>query len=173
MECAKCGYDSEKNRKRGDKILCDVCRRLAPDDDSSFEKYVGEKIDKESLEPFRKYLQNEGKRKKTMVKMATKGNLMSRAPFGYRTEEKKLIPAENYQEVIEIFEEFLNEKTSLRKIAEKHQLSVNGLKKVLRNFTYIGKIKFGNQIYEGDHKPIISTTLFNHVQNKMERMGIK
>lgn len=88
MECAKCGYDSEKNRKRGDKILCDVCRRLAPDDDSSFEKYVGEKIDKESLEPFRKYLQNEGKRKKTMVKMATKGNLMSRAPFGYRTEEK-------------------------------------------------------------------------------------
>lgn len=50
---------------------------------------------------------------------------------------------------------------------------MNGLKKVLRNFTYIGKIKFGNQIYEGDHKPIISTTLFNHVQNKMERMGIK
>ena len=111
--------------------------------------------------------------KQAMIKKAIKGNLMSRAPFGYKIEEGKLLPAENYKEVEEIFEEFLNEKVSLRKISEKHKLSVNGLKKILKNFTYIGKIKFNNQIFEGRHQPLLSSTLFNHVQNKLEKLGVK
>lgn len=111
--------------------------------------------------------------KQGMIKKAIKGNLMSRAPFGYKIEQGKLIPAENYKEIEEIFSEFLNEKTSLRKLAEKRQFSVNGLKKILKNFTYIGKIKFNNQIFEGTHQPLVSSTLFNHVQNKIEKMGIK
>ncbi|MGA2130382.1 MAG: recombinase family protein [Candidatus Pacearchaeota archaeon] len=111
--------------------------------------------------------------KKSMIKSATKGNLMSRAPFGYKIEDKKLIPAENYIEIQEIFEEFLENNISLRKVAQKHKLSVNGLKKILKNFTYIGKIKFNNQTFDGNHKAIISTTLFNHVQNKLEKLGIK
>ena len=98
---------------------------------------------------------------------------MSRAAFGYNIENKKLTPAENHEEIQEIYEEFLNSNISLRQLAAKHGLSVNGLKKVLTNFTYIGKIKFNNQIYEGTHQPIISSTLFNHVQNKIEKLGIK
>ena len=108
-----------------------------------------------------------------MMKEAIKGNLMSRAPFGYKIQDGKLIPAENFKEIEEIFEEFLNEKVSLRKISEKHKLSVNGLKKILKNFTYIGKIKFNNQIFEGKHQPLVSSTLFNHVQNKLEKLGVK
>jgi site-specific DNA recombinase len=111
--------------------------------------------------------------KQGMMKGAIKGNLMSRAPFGYKIQDGKLIPAENFKEIEEIFEEFLNEKVSLRKISEKHKLSVNGLKKILKNFTYIGKIKFNNQIFEGKHQPLVSSTLFNHVQNKLERLEIK
>lgn len=111
--------------------------------------------------------------KQGMVKKAIKGGVMSRAPFGYWIENKKLMPAENFREIEEIFEEFLREKISLRKLAEKHKLSVNGLKKILTNFTYIGKVKFNNQIFEGNHEPIISSTLFNHVQNKLERLNIK
>ena len=111
--------------------------------------------------------------KNSMIKKATQGNLMSRVPFGYKISEGKLIPAQNYQEVEEIFEEFLNNKISLRQLAKKHNLSVNGLKKILKNFTYLGKIKFNNQIHEGTHQPIVSSTLFNHVQNKLERLGIK
>jgi DNA invertase Pin-like site-specific DNA recombinase len=112
-------------------------------------------------------------RKNSMAEKAMHGNLMSRAPFGYEIIDGKLIPAEYSREVEEIFEEFLNEKVSLRTLAEKHKLSVNGLKKVLKNFTYLGKIKFNNQINEGTHQPIVSSTLFNHVQNKLERLGIK
>ena len=111
--------------------------------------------------------------KQGMIKKAMQGNLMSRTPFGYRIQDGKLIPAENFKEIEEIFEKFLNKNLSLRKIAEKYKLSVNGLKKILKNFTYIGKIKFNNQVYEGSHQPIISTTLFNHVQNKLEKLGIK
>ena len=111
--------------------------------------------------------------KQGMIKKATQGNLMSRAPSGYKIQDGKLIHAENSGEIEEIFEKFLNKNLSLRKIAKKHKLSVNGLKKILKNFTYIGKIKFNNQIYEGGHQPIISTTLFNHVQNKLEKLGIK
>ena len=111
--------------------------------------------------------------KQGMMKKAIKGNLMSRAPFGYRIEDGKLLHSENFKEIGEIFGEFLAEKVSLRKISEKHKLSVNGLKKILKNFTYIGKIKFNNQIFEGKHQPIISSTLFNHVQNKLEKLGIK
>lgn len=111
--------------------------------------------------------------KNSMIKKATQGNLMSRAPFGYNILEGKLVPAQNFREIEEIFEKFLNEDISLRQLAEKHHLSVNGLKKILKNFTYIGKIKFNNQIHEGTHQPIVSSTLFNHVQNKLERKGIK
>ena len=113
------------------------------------------------------------KQKQGMVKKAIKGHLMSRAAFGYKIKDKKLVQAENSDEIVEIFEEFLNEKISLRKLAEKHRFSVNGLKKILTNFTYIGKIKFNNQVYEGNHQAIISSTLFNHVQNKLEKLGIK
>jgi len=112
-------------------------------------------------------------RKNAMSAKASNGNLMSRAPFGYKIENKKLVPAENYKEVEEIFEEFLNNTVSLRTLAEKHHLSVNGLKKILKNFTYIGKIKFNNQIHEGNHQPLVSSTLFNHVQDKLEKLGIK
>ena len=111
--------------------------------------------------------------KQGMINKASAGNLMSRPAFGYKLENNKLVPAQNSEEVREIFEEFLNEKISLSQLAGKHNLSVNGLKKVLINFTYIGKIKFNNQIHEGNHKPIISSTLFNHVQNKIEKLGIK
>ena len=111
--------------------------------------------------------------KEGMIKRAIKGNPMSRAPFGYVLINGSLNPAENFNEIEEIFEEFLHNDMSLRQLSEKHGLSVNGLKKVLKNFTYIGKVKFNNQVFQGTHEPIISSTLFNHVQNKMEKLGIK
>ena len=111
--------------------------------------------------------------KKGMEQKAANGGIISRVPFGYKIREGKVVPAENFREVEEIFEDFLSSGLSLRKIAEKHKFSVNGLKKILKNFTYIGKVKFGNQVFNGNQEPIISTTLFNHVQNKIERLGIK
>ena len=111
--------------------------------------------------------------KKGMIKKATIGLPMSRPAFGYKYENKNLVPAENQNEIQEIFEEFLNKEITLTKLAKKHNLSVNGLKKILKNFTYVGKIKFDGQIHNGKHNPIISPTLFNQVQDKLERLKIK
>ncbi len=127
---------------------------------------------KKEIELLKKKLENRGEtQKKGMIARASKGNVVSRIPFGYAMENRKLVPAGNFREVEEIFEEFLKGEMSLRKISAKHKFSVNGLKKILKNFTYIGKVKFNNQIYNGNHEPIISSTLFNHVQNKLEEMG--
>ena len=95
---------------------------------------------------------------------------MSRPPYGYKIENGKLVPAEYSRVVEEIFEEFLTTNISLNQLSKKHNLSVNGLKKVLTNFTYIGKVKFNGEIYQGTHQSIISNTLFNHVQNKLQRV---
>ncbi len=109
----------------------------------------------------------------SMEKKARDGNPITRAPWGYRFENKKLVPTEHSYQVQEVFQDFLNQNISLRKLAEKYGLSVNGLKKILKNQTYLGKIKFNGQIHQGTHQPLISSTLFNHVQNKLERLGIK
>jgi len=109
----------------------------------------------------------------SMDKKARDGFLVSRAPLGYKIEDKKLVHGENSYLVNEIYNDFLNNNISLTKLAHKYSLSVNGLKKVLKNQTYLGKIKFDGQTYQGTHQSLISSTLFNHVQNKLEKLGIK
>jgi len=109
----------------------------------------------------------------SMDKRARDGGLVSRAPFGYKIQNKQLIPGENSFSVQEVFQDFLNSEDSLTKIAKKFNVSVNGLKKILRNQTYLGKIKFDGQTHQGSHQPLISSTLFNHVQDKLEKLGLK
>jgi site-specific DNA recombinase len=132
------------------------------------------KKENEELRKEISFLKSRGEiQKKGMIARASKGNIVSRVAFGYKLENGILTLAQNSREIEEIFEEFLNSNISLTQLSKKHNLSVNGLKKILTNFTYIGKIRFNNQIFEGNHEPIISTTLFNHVQNKLERLGIR
>lgn len=120
----------------------------------------------DKIEEERGHVQKEG-----MIKKFSEGNHMSRAPFGYEwnLREKILIPARNSKEIEEIFEEFLQPEMNLSILAKKHNLSINGLKKILRNFAYVGKVKFGGQIQEGKHAVLVSTILFNHVQDKLDK----
>ncbi|MGD9276172.1 MAG: recombinase family protein [Candidatus Pacearchaeota archaeon] len=171
--CAKCGFVSINNFSRFGLPLCSICIRFAPRTPEKLDEYVEEKINSETLETFRKFSEIGRPQLNSMTKKAESGSPMSRPAFGYKFEDKNLVPAINSKEVEEIFEEFLNNKISLTQLAKKHNFSVNGLKKILTNFTYIGKIKFNNKIHKGNHEPIISTTLFNHVQNKLEKLGIK
>jgi len=108
-----------------------------------------------------------------MIKQVSQGKHVSRIPFGYKWENRKLIPAQNFREVEEIFIEFLQPENNLSKVASKHNFSVNGLKKILRNFVYVGKVKFDGQIYSGNQQAIVSSTLFNRVQNKLDKLKLK
>lgn len=109
----------------------------------------------------------------SMDKKARDGNLVTRAAFGYKLKNKQLTLAENSYSVQEIFQNFLNQDLSLTKLAKKHGFSVNGLKKILTNQTYLGKIKFDGKIHQGHHQSLISSTLFNHVQDKLEKLRRK
>lgn len=105
----------------------------------------------------------------TMNKKFSDGNLVTRAPLGYKVINKGLFPAENSYIVQEIYQTFLNSNTSLTQLAKKYSLSVNGLKKVLTNQTYLGKIKFAGQIVQGKHHPLVSQELFNKTQEKLKK----
>jgi len=105
-----------------------------------------------------------------MGKKARDGDVITRAPLGYKIENKQLIPGEHSYVVQEIYQDFLNNTISLTKLSKKYGLSVNGLKKVLTNYTYLGKIKFDGQIIQGKHQPLLSSTLFNQVQDKLKKI---
>src|SRR3989344_7980914 len=124
---------------------------------------------KKELEKLRNLRQNQ---KKGMSNKASNGSPVTRAPWGYKYENKELVPSEHSQQVEELFQDFLSQKISLTKLAKKYDFSVNGLKKILTNFTYVGKVRFAGEMHQGSHQQLVSSTLFNHVQNKMEKLGI-
>ena len=47
-------------------------------------------------------------------------------------------------------------------------MTTAGIKKLLQNTTYIGKVKFGEQETEGQHQPLIDKQLFEKVQEKLK-----
>lgn len=95
----------------------------------------------------------------------------STAPTGYDYIDGKLIvnplKAKQVQEVYQLFLEGQSINAIQRHMHDtyggwnSHRLITN----VLRNSTYIGKVKFKGQTYDGVHQPIISNELFEQVEN--------
>ena len=185
FRCQKCGFfgmtDELEVHHKNMKVLggeneisnlitlCSICHYFAPNSETDFKKYLDEKIDGKILDTFRNSQKSISKRTKIgMDKKARDGHVVTRAPMGYKIENKQLIPHEHSYVVQEIFQEFLNNEISLTKLSKKYDLSVNGLKKVLSNYAYLGKTKFDGQITEGKHKPLLSPILFNQVQDKLK-----
>ena len=171
-KCEKCGYESNKNITKFGLHLCSVCAAFAPNNPEKLDEYVSEKISPDfsnELDKFRKYSKPRGEVQKIgMIKRSSEGKHVSRIPFGYEWDlkNKALVPAQNYHE-----EYASSDNVSLRQISRKHHLSVNGLKKILRNFAYLGKVRFDGQIHEGKHKSIVSPILFNKVQDKLDKLN--
>ncbi len=169
MVCKKCGYAERKEKAIFGSSLCGVCARFAPEKIKDFQNYVSEKVDWRVLDSFRNYGQDRSERQKSgMQKMASVGKLVTRAPLGYDVSNGNLIPNEDAVRVHSLFRTFLNRTYSLNSISKNFSLSVNGLKKVLTNRTYLGEIKFDGRIYKGNHQTIISPEIFYAVQRKLK-----
>ncbi len=169
MVCEKCSYIDSKEKEIFGKKLCSFCAFFSPKKEEDFKKYIEEKIDWKFLETFRKYGQAFWEnQKRGMEKKAERGSLMSRAPFGYDLVDGKLIENENASKVLSIFKDFLENEISLNALAKKYSFSVNGIKKILSNRTYLGEIKFNGRIFKGEHKQLISPEIFYAVQRKMK-----
>ncbi len=169
MTCKKCGYSDQKEKLIFGSPLCPICATFAPDKIQDFQNYIAEKIDWKILDTFRKYKQLPGKKQKQgMEKMASIGRLVTRAPLGYDVTNGNLTPNEDAVRVHSLFRTFLNRNYSLNSLSKNFSLSLNGLKKVLTNRTYLGEIKFDGKIHKGDHQPIINPEIFYAVQRKLK-----
>ena len=109
-----------------------------------------------------------------MQRKSKEGGFVNKPPFGYKMVNKKLEPNQDKEEVVsEIFKEFYYTDTSLNKLAKKHNLTVNGLKKILSNRTYLGEVRFAGETAEGIHKPLVREILFEDVQKRLEKISKK
>ena len=103
-----------------------------------------------------------------MNRKTQEGGIVTKPPLGYIMVNKELKADPEKEGLIQtIFEEFYHTNISLNKLAQKHNLTVNGLKKVLKNRTYLGEVKFAGEARKGIHKPIIREVLFDEVQKKL------
>ena len=171
MPCEKCNYKDKKEVKKFDKTLCTICNLFAPDDQEKFNQFINEKIDWKVLETFRKFGQSTSKNlKQGMQNKAKEGKLVTRPPKGYDFTDGKLIQNEEASKVHSLFKTFLEKDYSLNSLAKNYALSVNGIKKILQNRTYLGEIKFAGQLHKGTNNPIISQELFYAVQRKLKEV---
>lgn len=174
MVCSKCDYkDKNEGEKFGNK-LCRICLMFAPESEDDFKKYVSEKIDWKYLETFRKYGQSTGSRQKYgMNEVAKQGKVVTRVALGYSLSNGELIPNEFASKVHSMFKTFLEKNYSLNSMSKHYGLSVNGLKKILKNRTYLGEVKFAGNLYKANHKPIINPEIFYAVQRKLAEISRK
>jgi len=171
MACEKCGYKDEKEGEKFSKKLCSICFHFAPDNFDDFQKYISEKIDWKVLDTFREFGQSAGNKLKSgMQEKAKTGKLMSRPPLGYSLQNGILQPNQDSAKVHSLFRIFLEKDYSLNQLAKNYGLSVNGLKKVLSNRTYLGEIKFAGNLSKGNHQAIISPEIFYAVQRKLKEV---
>ena len=104
-----------------------------------------------------------------MARKSLEGGAVTKPPFGYKMINKQLeFDQENAPLVKQIFEEFLVTDSSLNRLSKKYGLTVNGLKKVLINRTYLGEVKFAGKTNKGHHLPILNEDVFNRVQEKLK-----
>lgn len=104
-----------------------------------------------------------------MGRKSREGGAVSKPPLGYSMIDKKLIlDPEKANLVKELFNEFLNSNQSLNQLSRKYGLSVNGLKKVLSNRTYLGEVKFAGESHNGVHRALIESELFEKAQAKLK-----
>jgi len=152
--------------------LCSICHNYAPDSKKLFLKYLNEKIDGTILNTFRSSQYSISRKTKTGMKNSfVKGKHTTKAPKGYKIVNKMLIPDENSNEIKRIFQEFLDSGISLTQLAKKSNMTPTGMKKLLRNTTYLGKVKFDNKELDGQHKAILGQQLFGQVQQKIKQLG--
>ncbi len=107
-----------------------------------------------------------------MTEKAKEGGIVSKAPLGYEIQNNKLEPDNNKEKVKEIFNTFINKDISLTKLAKQYNLTTRGLTKLLKNTTYLGKIKFKGS-YQGNHEPIITQEIFNKTQEKLKQISLQ
>jgi DNA invertase Pin-like site-specific DNA recombinase/ABC-type phosphate transport system auxiliary subunit len=132
--------------------------------------------------------------KKGLLEKAKRGEVNSKAPFGYKNENKTFVPDENAFIVKLIYEKFVNENLGYRQLAMYlnnlgyktrygNDWELRMIKYMLRNPAYCGYTRWcpirhdthhymfdKSIIVKSNFEPIISEELYNQAQEKIEQV---
>jgi len=89
------------------------------------------------------------------------GESLSRAPFGYVYQNKKLIPDLNTAGKVEDIFKMWVAGVSYKEICSRYGFSVSNFYQLIKNPVYLGKVKYKGDLFKGNHKPLIDEELFN------------
>lgn len=102
----------------------------------------------------------------------------TKVPIGYRYDNGVLVVDPYEAEIVRrIFREFGSGRSVYAIARDLNEegitssyglLSRNTIQSLLKNNTYIGKIKFNDQVYDGQHEPIIDEDLFNKAEERFK-----
>ncbi len=114
------------------------------------------------------------------------GRMPNGVPIGYKKIEgcKAIIDTTKEPFVKKLFEEYATGKYSVQQLGHLSKeigltnkngryLSKNTLHTILRNTFYYGLITHKRGVFQGDHQPMISKTLFDKVQYLLKKKGFK
>ncbi len=94
------------------------------------------------------------------------GECLNRAPLGYKYVSGRLsVNEEEARKVNEIFKMWASG-VHYTEISGRFNISKSTLYSLIKNPTYVGKIRYKGQLYKGSHKPIVNIGLFNKVNSK-------
>ena len=104
----------------------------------------------------------------------------AQVPYGYTrlNRGKLVVNEEERQHIVRIFEAYVHLK-SYAKVQDQlekegfKKIRMNRLIRVLQNRLYLGEVSFAGEWFKGSHEPIISTELFNQVQDIREKYKSK
>ena len=85
-------------------------------------------------------------------------------PFGYKSENKKLVTSEAEANIVRSVYERYVAQYPIAKMTRETKLSKTRIYTLLRNPVYIGKVKYAGTLSQGNHEPIISEGIFNQAQ---------
>ena len=105
------------------------------------------------------------------------------APVGYLndSDKKVIVPdPERSPYIVRAFEAYASGKYTLRQVRDmvnelglrsrkEQELSISNIHNMLKNPIFCGLLRYGGEIHEGKHEPIISKKLFDSVQEVMMR----
>ncbi len=108
-----------------------------------------------------------------MARKNREGGAVTKPPFGYTMVDKKLVPDESTKEqVSRLFTDFIGG-ASLNQLAQRYGFSVNGIKKIVQNRTYLGDVKFAGVNSQGIHLALVTPELFDAAQEKVKARSLK
>ena len=103
-----------------------------------------------------------------MDKKAKDGHAQYKAPFGYAHKNGNLVINDEEADTIRaIYRAYINEQSTL-KVSKIFNLPRSLIYRILTSETYLGKVKWKDEIIEGEHEAIIDRDTFDQVVDIMK-----